>query len=161
VGVIADMAEAVKRYGLHDVTGDSYAAEFVVRAFADAGVSYLKSEKTRSAIYLESAPLFHSGRVSIPRTDRLLTELAGLERRAGRQGRDQVDHGPGGHDDAANAALGALVLATSGPVPISWQEFEAGCELYGSNLFDDPHGFGGGYLNDDPTVGPWLADRGF
>jgi hypothetical protein len=45
---------------------------------------------------------------------RLIGQLLGLERRAGRSGRDIVDHAPGGFDDLANAALGALDLAATG-----------------------------------------------
>jgi hypothetical protein len=40
-----------------------------------------------------------------------LRELRGLERHRGASGRDRVDHRPGAHDDLANAAAGALVLA--------------------------------------------------
>lgn len=40
---------------------------------------------------------------------RLLAQLFGLERRTARGGRDVIDHGPGGHDDLANAVAGALV----------------------------------------------------
>jgi hypothetical protein len=36
-----------------------------------------------------------------------------LERRTSPGGRDRVDHGPGGHDDLANAAAGAITLATA------------------------------------------------
>lgn len=42
---------------------------------------------------------------------RLVSQLSNLERRTTRIGRDIVDHPPGGHDDVANAAAGALVLA--------------------------------------------------
>jgi hypothetical protein len=35
--------------------------------------------------------------------------LVGLERRVSRQGKDSIDHAPGGHDDAANAVAGLLV----------------------------------------------------
>jgi hypothetical protein len=34
-----------------------------------------------------------------------------LERRTARGGRDSIDHGPGAHDDIANAVAGAIVLA--------------------------------------------------
>jgi hypothetical protein len=40
---------------------------------------------------------------------RLVMQLCGLERRTARGGRDSIDHGPGGHDDVANACAGALV----------------------------------------------------
>jgi hypothetical protein len=36
-----------------------------------------------------------------------------LERRTSRGGKDSIDHPPGGHDDLANAAAGALVIAAS------------------------------------------------
>jgi ribosomal protein L37AE/L43A len=42
---------------------------------------------------------------------KLISELSSLERRTGRSGRDSIDHPPGGHDDMANAAAGALVRA--------------------------------------------------
>ena len=47
--------------------------------------------------------------LDIPR----LAQFAGLERRTFSTGRDRVDHGRTGHDDAANAAAGALTLAAS------------------------------------------------
>jgi hypothetical protein len=46
-----------------------------------------------------------------------LAELAALERRTARGGRDSIDHAPGGHDDLTNAACGALVLAST---KVSW-----------------------------------------
>ncbi len=36
--------------------------------------------------------------------------IVGLERRTSRGGRDSIDHGPGGHDDLANAVAGVLYL---------------------------------------------------
>jgi hypothetical protein len=38
-------------------------------------------------------------------------QLVGLERRTARGGKDSIDHPPGGHDDVANAAAGAIVMA--------------------------------------------------
>ena len=38
----------------------------------------------------------------------------GPPRRTSRGGRDSVDHAPGGHDDVANAACGALIELTGG-----------------------------------------------
>jgi hypothetical protein len=42
---------------------------------------------------------------------RLIAQFAALERRTFSNGRDRVDHGRTGRDDAANSAAGALVLA--------------------------------------------------
>ena len=44
---------------------------------------------------------------------RLISQLHGLERRTARGGKDSIDHGPGAHDDVANAVAGALVLASA------------------------------------------------
>jgi len=44
---------------------------------------------------------------------RLASQLCGLERRTARGGKDSIDHGPGAHDDLANAAAGALLLAAA------------------------------------------------
>jgi hypothetical protein len=44
-----------------------------------------------------------------------VSQLCGLERRTARSGKDSIDHGPGSHDDLANAVAGAadlIVLAT-------------------------------------------------
>ena len=65
------------------------------------------------AVYLNALPLFTSGRVRLIDNQRLAAQLASLERRTSPGGRDRVDHGPGGHDDLANAAAGALTLATA------------------------------------------------
>ena len=57
-------------------------------------------------------PLLNSGRVVLPRNDRLIRQLTSLERTTARgSGRDNIDHPRGQHDDVANAVAGAAVLA--------------------------------------------------
>jgi hypothetical protein len=82
------------------------------------GVSYWPSAKDKSAIYVETMPLFSQGLVELLDVPQLETELRLLERkpRAGGRG-DSVDHPPRGNDDVANAACGALWLASIGPTP--------------------------------------------
>lgn len=114
--VATDFAILAKEYGCRTVTGDNFAGEWVAAAFRTAGVEYVRSELTRSELYLESLPLFSRGLVSIPAHEQTLRELRLLERRTTRAGRDSVDHGAGGSgaggsDDYANALCGALVLA--------------------------------------------------
>lgn len=109
--VAEDFSGVLKGYGLREVTGDRYSADWVVSAFADHGVTYRTSERVKSQIYLEFLPLCTQGRVELPDQRALLVELASLERRTARGGKDSVDHGRMGHDDLANAAAGALVLA--------------------------------------------------
>ena len=39
-----------------------------------------------------------------------MSQICGLERRTSRAGKDSIDHGPGSHDDLANAVAGAADL---------------------------------------------------
>ena len=58
---------------------------------------------------------------------RLVAQLCALERRTAWGGRDSIDHGPGGHDDVANAvagAVGALTLQGGGLVLLMKAEYE-------------------------------------
>jgi hypothetical protein len=94
------------------VTGDRYAPGFVAEGFRGHGIRYDPSPMDKSALFLELLTAVNSGAVVLLDDDRLLRELRGLERRRGSNGgRDRVDHGPNGHDDCANSAAGALVLA--------------------------------------------------
>jgi hypothetical protein len=108
---VANMAETIKSYGLHEVHGDQYAGEWVPAAFQRHGITYKPSELTRSEIYLEVLPLFSQGRVELLDLPVLRTQLLLLERRTRAGGRDSVDHPRGAHDDHANSAAGALRLA--------------------------------------------------
>jgi hypothetical protein len=110
-GVIAEAAELLKTYRVPTVVGDRYAGGFPAEAFRAHGIEYEPSERDRSAIYLDTLPLVNAGRVVLLDLPDLLRELRGLERRRGQSGRDRVDHVPGAHDDRANAAAGAVLLA--------------------------------------------------
>jgi hypothetical protein len=110
-GVIAESAALSKAYGLHVTMGDRYAPGFVLEGFRAHGISYVPSTQDRSALFLELLPLMNANRIRLVNDPDLLRELRGLERRRGTAGRDRVDHAPGQHDDRANAAAGALVLA--------------------------------------------------
>ena len=112
-GVIAEAADLLKKHGLSETTGDRYAPGFVAEGFRVHGITYVASEQDRSALYLELLPLVNSGRVVLLDAPDVLRELRSLERRRGTAGKDRVDHRPGSHDDQANAAAGALVLATA------------------------------------------------
>lgn len=115
--VVAEVADLARRYAIPTVTGDRYAAEWVAGAFAAQGISYVNAENDRSALYLSALPLFAAGRARLLDHPKLLHQLASLERRASRFGRDAVNHPRDGADDCANAAAGALVLAASDAAP--------------------------------------------
>ena len=111
-GVVDEMAEALNPYRLTSVTGDNYSAELTVELFENAGVAYVRSADSASDLYLQCVPLFSTGKVRAPDHPVLRRELIALERRTRRtSGKDLITHPPGGHDDLANAATGAAVIA--------------------------------------------------
>jgi hypothetical protein len=55
-----------------------------------------------------------SGRIVLPRNDRLQGQIVGLERRTSAVGRDTISHPDRGHDDVANADAGAAALSKRG-----------------------------------------------
>ena len=109
--VVQEYATLLKSYRVTKVQGDRYAGEWPRERFRAHGITYEPSERTKSQIYGELLPLLNSERVELLDSPRLISQLCGLERRTARGGRDSIDHGPGGHDDLANAVAGALVLA--------------------------------------------------
>ena len=120
--VVKEHAALLKDYKLHEITGDNYSAEWAVSAYKDAGIKYTRSEKTKSALYLEAQTLFARGGISLPDHKILLRELRLLERRVHRSGKDTVDHGRSGRDDHANAVLAcaALTMARGYRVSLDW-----------------------------------------
>ena len=56
----------------------------------------------------------NSGRIVLPRNDRLQGQIVGLERRTSAVGRDTISHPDRGHDDVANAVAGAAALSKFG-----------------------------------------------
>jgi hypothetical protein len=109
--VSREYSEIMKRYGCYSCQGDKYAGEWCSRAFKEAGITYESCKLNKSEIFLEFEPLLAQGQVELLDAKKLFSELRGLERRTRSGGKDSVDHGPGCHDDVANAAAGACVLA--------------------------------------------------
>lgn len=104
------LAAVVKQYGLGEVNGDFYAAGWTESAWMTAGLTYIRSERAKSQLYIEALPTFTRELCRIPDHARLLRELRLLERRTSRQGKEAVDHGPRGSDDYANSACACLAL---------------------------------------------------
>jgi hypothetical protein len=116
--VVTDYAALLRSYRIDEVTGDRYAGEWVREQFTKHGLTYTPSDRTKSELYRDLLPMLNSGTVDLLDHPRLLAQLSALERRTARGGRDAIDHAPGQHDDVANAAAGALVLATTGRAPL-------------------------------------------
>ena len=123
--VCHDFAATLKSYGINRATADRWAGQFPVEELRRHGVTLKPSDKTKSDIYKGFLPLLNSGSVELLDNPRLHAQIAGLERRVARGGRDSIDHCPGAHDDLANAACGAVVQATVRMpairvVPVMW-----------------------------------------
>ena len=121
--VAEDFAVIIKRYNLITVTGDRYAGDWPRAAFRQHEIRYVTEWRdpkspdklvslAKADIYRELLPRLNAERVALLDQDRLIRQLVSLERRTGSTGRDIIDHGPGQHDDVANAAAGALLLTS-------------------------------------------------
>ena len=69
-------------------------------------------------------PLLNSGRIVLPRNDRLQGQIVGLERRTSAVGRDTISHPDRGHHDVANAVAGAAALSKFGHLSGSNDHFD-------------------------------------
>ena len=112
--VVDDFAVLLKSYRVSKVVGDHYGGEFVKEPFRQHGISYEVCKQPKSDLFRDMLPLLNAGHITLPRHDRLIAQIVGLERRVSRAGRDSIDHAPGAHDDIANAyALSAPSLASA------------------------------------------------
>jgi hypothetical protein len=121
--VISEMVAVLARYRTDKVVGDNYSAEFVKSAFESRGVAYERATTTpwshtgarvakpKSQLYLELLPRLCSGEVELLDNEKMINQLAGLERRTRSGGRDIIDHGPNQHDDLANVVAGVCDVA--------------------------------------------------
>ena len=116
--VVEEFANELKNYRITTVVGDRYAGEWPRERFRLHGVNYEVADKSKSELYVALLPSVNSRAVDLLDDDRLVNQLVCLERRTARGGRDSVDHPRGAHDDLANAAAGALWLASTKPA--SW-----------------------------------------
>ncbi len=113
--VVREFAAVLKAFRITTATSDRYAGSWPTEAFQKVGITVEPSERTKSQIYQDSLPLIMSGTCELLDHARLLKQLAGLERRCARGGKDSIDHAPRQLDDVANAAAGALVAAAQVP----------------------------------------------
>jgi hypothetical protein len=111
--VVAQFSKVLIAYRIRSVGGDNYSAEWVRSAFRQHGISYVSSEYNRSELYLEALPMFSGCTAVLLDNNRLVSQLADLERSAGRSSRDAINHPRGRMDDCANACCGALVHAAA------------------------------------------------
>ena len=111
--MIDEFSQLLRSYNIFKVVGDRYAGGFPPEAFQRAGIRYEAATQAKSDAYRTALPMLNSGRITLPRCDRLFNQLVSLERHVARGGHDVIDHPRDQHDDLANAAMGAAVLAGS------------------------------------------------
>jgi len=111
--IAREYAQLVKTYGIKNVEGDKYAGSWPAQEFERHGIRYHHSRKSKSDLYVDALAAFNNGRVELPPDERLVIQLAGLERKTSRAGKDSIDHAPGGHDDRANAVAGLISTTAS------------------------------------------------
>ncbi len=68
-----------------------------------------------SDIEINIRPPLNSGLVSLLDNRRAIAQIASLECRTNRAGKDSIDHPPGGRDDIANVIAGAVHLVLARP----------------------------------------------
>lgn len=107
---VAACTALLNRFSVARVVGDKYAGEWPRARFAEHGISFEQSARPKSDLYHDLLPLLNAKRVELLDSPRLASQLVGLERRTSRQGKDSIDHSPGGHDDLANVVAGVLVM---------------------------------------------------
>jgi hypothetical protein len=147
--VIDDFAALLKTYRVSKVTGDRYAGEFPRELFRKNGISYECAEQPKSDLFRDLLPLLNAGRITLPKSDRLVSQLCGLERRVARSGKDSIDHGPGSHDDLANAVAGAASLSKTGTY--GWTDEAIGMPPPSEQRF--------GRLANNPFAGMYFVDH--
>ena len=109
--IAKEFAQVMMQYEITTCHGDRYAGRWPRDEFMRWGITYQTSDLDRSGLYLEFLARLNSGAVELPPCPILKRQLAGLERRTSRAGRDSIDHGPGSHDDRANAVAGLVTVA--------------------------------------------------
>jgi hypothetical protein len=135
--VVGEFAVLLKSYRVSKVTGDRYAGEWPREQFRKLGIAYELAPKPKSDLYRDLLPLINSRRIELLDHTKLIAQLTGLERRTARSGRDSIDHGPGAHDDIANDAAGALVVAQKPGQRIS-MAIATGADGFGRVVKIDP-----------------------
>jgi hypothetical protein len=112
--VVEQTATLLRMYGIARISGDKWAGGVFPDLYRRAGIRYEQIELIKSDIYSGILPMLNSGRMTMMRDERLIHQLASLERTtAFGSGREKIDHPQGMNDDLANAVCGAAWLAGS------------------------------------------------
>jgi hypothetical protein len=117
--VTDEFVNLFRSYGIRQTNGDRYAAAWVSQAFEKRGIEYRHSELAKSALYQNLLPHLNGKTVKLLDHPRAINQIASLERRTARGGRDSIDHpsGAGSRDDLANSLAGVVYFALERHAP--------------------------------------------
>lgn len=103
-------AALVKQYNISKVIGDKFSGDYASNNWAKENISYERSEKTKSELYLEAESPFNTERVDIPSKELAIIQLKNLIRKTRSGGKDSVDTDSGQPEDEANVIAGIIYL---------------------------------------------------
>ncbi|MBI4348489.1 MAG: hypothetical protein HY553_16735, partial [Elusimicrobia bacterium] len=112
-GAVERFARVLAEYRVGTVVGDRYAGLTFARDFERHGVGYLVAGMTTTQLYEALEPALNGRQVILLDTPEVEQQLLGLVWRGGK-----IDHPAAEHDDWANAAAGACVLALQAGAPV-------------------------------------------
>lgn len=101
-------AATLKPYGISEVVGDNFAAEWPKELIGKYGIRYEQCPKPKATLYAEFLPSLNSGKVRLLDDEKSRNELLNLERRTNFGGKDSIDHPANGHDDYINCVAGVV-----------------------------------------------------
>lgn len=132
--ITAEYAELLKQYRISKISGDRYAGSWPADEFKKHHIDYEPAEKVRADLYRDLLPVLNSGGIELPPCSKLANQLASLERRTARSGKDVIDHPIGGHDDRANVVAGlSSIKRGSGYCVACLVHGTEGCPIHGQN----------------------------
>jgi hypothetical protein len=111
IAELARYAEAIASTSSRAIgTAESFREE----GFAKCSIRYELSAKPKSDLYRDFLALLNSRRVVLPKHEKIVQQLVGLERRTSRGGRDSIDHAPEATMIWRNSVAGVAEVITSG-----------------------------------------------
>jgi hypothetical protein len=114
---VGQIVDVLRSYHLSSTMGDDHAKGWVIAELQRHRIGFepRPPKMDRSALYMETLPLYSAGRVKLLDVPRLVSQYTALERRLMPGGWSRIDHPnrTGYHDDLANVVAGALWRATS------------------------------------------------
>lgn len=93
-------------YRVKRVTGDNYAGDMFIRAFAEHDIIYTVCKVGKTELYETFEPPLNSGEVQLPDNDRMQEQALTLVIKG-----SKIDHEFNGHDDYINAVAGCVWMA--------------------------------------------------